>query len=359
MRTAVVILNWNTRTYLQAFLPSVVAACRELGEDPATGLPCAEAVVADSGSTDGSDALMAEAFPDVRFLPLGANYGFTGGYNRALAALDGFDCFLLLNSDILVENGFLTPLCDWMQAHPDCGVCGPKLLALEQDGKEWRKTTRFEYAGAAGGLLDRFGYPFCRGRVLSRVEEDRGQYDTPARVLWVSGACMMVRSSLWKDLGGFDDRFFAHMEEIDFCWRAAHAGWKVTVVPQSKVWHLGGGSLPQDSPFKLELNYRNNLLLLENNLAAEACARGCSPKRAQRSARCAIFRRMLLDGCSAVVYLLRGRFSACRAVCSAHRQFRKLRRGVPVPEGPRPAPAEGLFPGIVILQYLKQNENHH
>lgn len=368
MRTAVVILNWNTRTYLQAFLPSVVAACRRLGTDP-SGLPCAEAVVADSGSTDGSDALMAESFPDVRFLPLGQNYGFTGGYNRALAELEGFDCFLLLNSDILVDDDFLAPLSDWMETHPRCGVCGPKLLALEQDGDLWRKTSRFEYAGAAGGQIDRFGYPFCRGRVLSRVEEDFGQYDTPRDVLWISGACLMVRSSLWKELGGFDDRFFAHMEEIDFCWRAAHAGWRATVVPKAKVWHLGGGTLPARSPFKLTLNYRNNLLLLENNLAEEARARGFSPERARRKACCGLARRILLDGCSAALYLLGGRVSSFRAVCSAHRQFRKLRKGVPVPEGQRPAPAEGLFPraiialalckGKKIFQYLRQYEDHH
>lgn len=311
MKTAVVILNWNTRDYLAKFLPGVVSSLEGLD---------AEVIVADSGSTDGSMEMMAGAFPSVRTIPLGANYGFTGGYNRALAQVeDAAEYYVLLNSDIEVPRGWLEPLVAWMDSHPGCGACGPKLHS-------WYDRGRFEYAGAAGGLMDRFGYPFCRGRVLDMLEEDRGQYDSPADVLWITGACLMVRSSLWKELGGLDDRFFAHMEEIDLCWRAQLRGWKVTVVPESVVYHIGGGTLPKESPFKLKLNYRNNLLLLENNLALTFAAGGLS--RPERRARRLIRERMLLDGLSALVYLLGFSPKRFLSVLNAHREYRTLRRKV-------------------------------
>ena len=226
----------------------------------------AEVIVADSASTDGSLEMLFHEFPAVRQIRLDRNYGFTGGYNRALAQVEA-DYFVLINSDIEVPEDWLKPLVAWMDTHPKCGACGPKLLS-------WHDRTRFEYAGAAGGLLDRYGYPFCRGRVMKKLEKDEGQYDTPADVFWVSGACLMVRSRLWKKLGGLDDRFFAHMEEIDLCWRLQLAGYRVTVVPESYVYHIGGGTLPNDSPAKLRFNYRNNLLLLENNLDAPGRRRG-------------------------------------------------------------------------------------
>ena len=234
MRTAVVILNWNTKGYLRDFLPGLIASTK--GMD-------AEVIVADSASTDGSLEMLSQEFPAVRQIPLDKNYGFTGGYNRALAQVEA-DYFVLINSDIEVPESWLRPLVAWMDAHPECGACGPKLLS-------WHERDRFEYAGAAGGLLDRYGYPFCRGRVMSRVEKDEGQYDAPADVFWVSGACLLVRSLLWKQLGGLDDRFFAHMEEIDLCWRLQLAGYRIDVVPESVVWHIGGGTLPNNSPFKL------------------------------------------------------------------------------------------------------------
>ena len=202
MKTAIVILNWNTKGYLQAFLPGLIASTE--GMD-------AEVIVADSASTDGSLEMLFHEFPSVRQIRLDRNYGFTGGYNRALAQVEA-EYFVLINSDIEVPEDWLKPLVAWMDTHPKCGACGPKLLS-------WHDRTRFEYAGAAGGLLDRYGYPFCRGRVMKKLEKDEGQYDTPADVFWVSGACLMVRSRLWKKLGGLDDRFFAHMEEIDLCCR--------------------------------------------------------------------------------------------------------------------------------------------
>lgn len=331
MKTAVVILNWNTERYLRAFLPGLVASCPE----------GSEVIVADNGSSDGSLGYVTEAFPGVKTIALGANYGFTGGYNRALDGLDA-EYYLLINSDIEVAPGWLEPLVEYMDTHPECGVCGPKLHALLQDGGAYLRSPRFEYAGAAGGYLDRFGYPFCRGRVLRSTEEDSGQYDAPSGLMWVSGACLLTRASLWRQLGGLDERFFAHMEEIDYCWRAQLLGFTVAVVPQSTVWHLGGGTLQPKSPWKLELNHRNNLLLLENNLPATA---------GRFTARLRILFRLMLDLASAAVYLLSGRPADFRAVMRAHRGYRRLRKS-----GKTSLPGKGTVAGYwkncIILQSL-------
>ena len=314
MRAAVVILNWNTKEYLRAFLPALIAS---LGKDD--GL-----YVADSASTDGSLEMLSEEFPQVRTLPLDANYGFTGGYNRALKGLEA-DYYVLINSDVLVSEGWLEPLVAWMEAHPGCGVCGPKLHGLVKSAEGYTKSELFEYAGAAGGWLDAWGFPYCRGRVLSRVCTDKGQYDSPADVLWCTGACLMVRRNVWEQMGGLDDRFFAHMEEIDFCWRSQLAGWKVTVVPQSLVWHLGGGTLAPKSPWKLELNYRNSLLMLENNLAATYMAAGLSAKAAACKARRRICIRRGIDNLTRIIYWCTGQKAYASAVKKAHRAYRELR----------------------------------
>ena len=300
MKTAVVILNWNTKDFLEKFLPPLIESTEGLD---------AEVIVADSASTDASMEMMSEKFPKIRQIRLEKNYGFTGGYNRSLALVEA-EYYVLINSDIEVPKNWLSPLVEWMDTHPECGACGPKLHS-------WYDRDMFEYAGAAGGYLDRYGYPFCRGRVMSKIEKDTGQYDTPANVLWVSGACLMVRSSLWNSLGGLDDRFFAHMEEIDLCWRIQLSGFKVTVVPSSIVYHIGGGTLPKKSPYKLFLNYRNNLLMLENNLP-----KTIGRKRARRR----ILTRMILDGMSGIVYLITGKWESFKAVVKAHREYRKLRR---------------------------------
>ena len=300
MKTAVVILNWNTKDFLEKFLPPLIESTEGLD---------AEVIVADSASTDASMEMMSEKFPKIRQIRLEKNYGFTGGYNRSLALVEA-EYYVLINSDIEVPKNWLSPLVEWMDTHPECGACGPKLHS-------WYDRDMFEYAGAAGGYLDRYGYPFCRGRVMSKIEKDTGQYDTPANVLWVSGACLMVRSSLWNSLGGLDDRFFAHMEEIDLCWRIQLSGFKVTVVPSSVVYHIGGGTLPKKSPYKLFLNYRNNLLMLENNLP-----KTIGRKRARRR----ILTRMILDGMSGIVYLFTGKWESFKAVVKAHREYRKLRR---------------------------------
>ena len=302
--------------------------------------------------------MMAEKFPSVRRIPLDKNYGFTGGYNRALKMLCDnpsedsapasgetarcipYDLFILLNSDIEVTRDWLRPLAEWMKEHPECGACGPKLHS-------WYERDMFEYAGAAGGWIDRFGYPFCRGRVLGKVEKDSGQYDTPADVLWVTGACLAVRASVWNSLEGLDDRFFAHMEEIDLCWRMQLEGWKVTVVPESTVYHLGGGTLPKNSPQKLYLNYRNNILLLDNNLARTI---------GRRKAALRVFCRKILDGCSAMVYLLSFRMDFFRAVWRAHRDASRLiaekRSGNDAPDSHGRHSVAGIYGGCMIPRAL-------
>lgn len=349
MKSAVVILNWNTERYLRAFLPALVSSC------PADS----EVIVADSGSSDGSLDWVASEFPGLRTIALGANFGFTGGYNRALALIDA-EYYVLINSDVEVSPGWLEPLVAYMDSHPECGVCGPKLHALLPAGDGgFERSNRFEYAGAAGGLIDCFGYPFCRGRVLSRLEEDHGQWDSRNEVMWVSGACMVTRSSLWRSLDGLDDRFFAHMEEIDYCWRAQRLGYSVAVVPESTVWHVGGGTLSNDSPFKLELNYRNNLLLLDNNLPSTVGA---------ARARVIICLRFILDCASALVYLLSGSLKRCKAVFKAHKAYRSLRRRGGADSNAR-AQVKGYWKICIILQsllrgggvfkYLKRYEDSH
>ena len=325
LKTAVVILNYNTRDYLRQFLPGLIESCKGLD---------AEVIVADNASSDGSAQMMKEEFPEVRLITLTENFGFTGGYNRALQMVEA-EYYVLINSDVEVPSHWLGRLQDWMDTHPDCGACGPKLLSFKE-----RDT--FEYAGAAGGLIDSFGYPFCRGRIMQKLEKDHGQYDSPTDVLWCSGACLMVRSSVWKALGGLDERFFAHMEEIDLCWRMQLRGWKVTVVPESYVYHIGGGTLSNESPFKLRLNFRNNLLLLENNLPATLGSRF--------RARVRILVRMCLDGLSAMTYLLTGKWSFFKAVVQAHREYRKMRRpGEILPERHVPA---GLYKGWIVPKGL-------
>ena len=323
MKTAVVILNWNTEGFLREFLPGLLRSCKKVEE--------AKVIVADNASTDGSLKVMEEEFPQVRTLRFGKNLGFTGGYNRAFAEIndspDAPEYFLLINSDIEVPEDWLGPLVEWMDTHPECGACAPKLHS-------WQDRNLFEYAGAAGGYIDRFGYPFCRGRIMGKVETDKGQYDSPADVFWATGACLMVRSSVYKMLGGLDERFFAHMEEIDLCWRMQLEGWKVTVVPQSAVYHVGGGTLPATSPFKLFLNYRNNLLMLSNNLsktyALGLFRKGTSAEKAAgkgyRKARRQIGLRMFLDWISAAVYLLTFKGGCFRAVVRAHKEYRRMKR---------------------------------
>ena len=233
---------------LQTYLPKVLACSRD------------EAVVyvADNASTDDSLAMLNEKFPEVRQIVLDKNWGFADGYNKALARVDA-EYYVLLNSDVEVTPGWLKPLVSFMDAHPEVGACQPKLLSVADKSK-------FEYAGACGGVLDRYGYPYCRGRVFDTVEQDNGQYDDIHEVLWTTGACMMVRSKDYWVVNGLDGRFFAHNEEIDMCWRMRMMGRQLFCIPQSKVYHVGGGTLPKGSPMKTYLNFRNNLTMLYKNL---------------------------------------------------------------------------------------------
>ena len=248
MRTAIVILNWNGEKMLGRFLPTVI----NFSQDEA------DVWVADNASTDGSMELLAQKFPSVKTLQLDRNYGFAEGYNRALAQIAA-DYYVLLNSDVEVTHHWLTPLIEYMDAHHDVAACQPKLLS------ETAKDS-FEYAGASGGFLDRYGYPFCRGRIFDTVECDNGQYDYAADVLWATGACLLVRSQDYWETGGLDARFFAHCEEIDLCWRLRQRGRRVVCLPESYVYHVGGGTLPKGNPMKTYLNFRNNLTMLYKNL---------------------------------------------------------------------------------------------
>ncbi len=248
-KVAIVILNWNGREMLAKYLPGVVEySCQD-----------AEVWVADNSSSDGSMHLLETQFPQVKTIVLEQNFGFAEGYNRALKQVDA-DYYVLLNSDVEVRHHWLTPLVEFMDSHPQVAACQPKLLS-EQD------KDRFEYAGACGGFIDKYGYPFCRGRIFDTVEEDDGQYDYLQEIFWATGACMMVRAADYWRAGGLDGRFFAHNEEIDLCWRLRLQGKKIYCIPESEVYHVGGGTLPKSNPMKTYLNFRNNLTMLYKNLS--------------------------------------------------------------------------------------------
>lgn len=295
MTAEIVILNWNGRDHLRTFLPSVVAAA-----------PAGVGVtVADNGSTDDSAEVLAREFPTVRVVRLGRNYGFAEGYNRALREVDA-ECFVLLNSDVETPAGWLEPLLEVLEREPDVAAVAPKL-------RSWRDRASFEYAGAAGGYLDLLGYPFCRGRILRCVERDEGQYDDERDVFWVSGAAFCCRAEVFRELGGFDASFFAHMEEIDLCCRMHAAGYRVCALTDCEVFHVGGASLSQGNPRKTYLNFRNNLLLLHKNL----------PRAAGRRK---LFVRRLADTLAFMMFLLKGDLGNARAVIKAHSDFRKMRK---------------------------------
>ncbi len=297
---AVIILNWNGEKLLRRFLPSVIA-----GTDSAV----ATVYVADNGSTDGSVELLRSEFPEVRIVELDSNYGFAGGYNRAIEATR-HRYTVLLNSDVETPEGWLEPLYGFMSEHPEAGAVQPKILSYNEKHK-------FEYAGASGGFIDRNGYPYCRGRIFSTVEEDCGQYDSPIEVFWATGAALMVDTELYLSVGGLDEKFFAHMEEIDLCWRILLAGRLIYAVPTSAVYHLGGGSLPAGNPRKTYLNFRNNLLMLHKNL----------PDSTRRGA---LFRRRLLDTIAWVRFIAGLDFGNANAILRAHRDFRRMSRNYTV-----------------------------
>lgn len=320
---AVIILNWNGEKLLSEFLPSV---------DRFTPRRIADVIVADNGSTDGSLDLLRRDFPDVAVLHFDKNLGFAAGYNRALRET-GYRYTVLLNSDVAVKDDWLTPLFDYMEAHPDVAACQPKI-------RSYRNPAMFEYAGAAGGFLDRNGYPYCRGRIFASVEPDNGQYDDTVDVDWASGACLMVRTADYEAVGGLDASFFAHMEEIDLCWRLRRSGRRVVAVGDAAVFHLGGGSLPAENPRKTYLNFRNNLLMLRKNL----------PAGRRRSA---LIRRRLLDTVAWAKMMATLDFANASAVLKAHRDYRRMAKKLHESEFESEADINGR-PNILTAFYFKK-----
>ena len=292
-KVAVVILNYNGKRFLEQFLPNVIEH---------TDAALADIVVADNASTDDSVAFMREHFPEIRLIENGSNGGFATGYNLAMRQIEA-QYFVLLNSDIEVTPQWIEPVIALMDADPQIAACQPKILS-------YYDRTKFEYAGASGGFIDRYGYPFCRGRVFQHLEEDRGQYNDSCEVFWATGACMFVRADLYLQHGGLDDSFFAHMEEIDFCWRMKNLGYRIYCCPQSTVYHIGGGTLPKSSSRKTYLNFRNNLSLLYKNL----------PKS---RVLWVIAYRILLDWVAALKFLCGGGLADFWAVIRAHWAFYK------------------------------------
>lgn len=326
-RVSIVILNWNGITHLRRFLPPLVRYSE---------LPGTEIVVADNGSSDGSADYLEKEWPAIRLIRFSENLGFTGGYNKALEQLDS-DLFLLLNSDVEVTEGWLPPLLSLMEQDKGTAACTPKI-------KDLNDRSRFEYAGASGGYLDRFGYPFCRGRLFDHLEADRGQYDDTADVFWGSGACLLVRADLFRKAGGFDERFFAHMEEIDLCWRLQRMGYRIKVVPASTVYHVGGGTLDRGNSRKTFLNFRNNLLLLHKNLAAGKRGR-------------ILFTRLLMDTLSGIRYFVQGDFKDSLAVLRAHLAYHRMKRlyrkeGPADPASIDNAEPAGIYPGSIVADFF-------
>lgn len=293
LKTAIVILNWNGIDFLKQFLGTVI----DNSSDSNTAI-----YIADNGSTDGSVSWIEENHKEVRLIRLEKNHGFAGGYNLALAKIKA-EYYILLNSDIQVTSGWLKPLVEFMDNNQDVASCQPKILS-------YSKRDHFEYAGAAGGYLDKYGYPFCRGRILHKTEKDVGQYNDPVDTFWTSGACMIVRANAWKKCGGLDASFFAHMEEIDLCWRFHKAGFRVCCNPATVVYHVGGGTLPYNSKLKTYLNFRNSLFMLYKNLPDEDLEK-------------IIYKRKLLDGLAGLFFLLKGRFGNIKSILKAHRDYFK------------------------------------
>lgn len=294
-QTAVVILNYNGAGMLRRFLPSVIKYSSE-----------ASIYVADNGSSDESCDVVRNEFPAVKLMVLDHNYGFAEGYNRALAQVDE-EYAVLLNSDVEVTRGWLSPMTQFLDSNPEVAACQPKLLSFKQ--KDF-----FEYAGAAGGFIDKWGYTFCRGRIFNTVERDSGQYDDTTDVFWATGAALMIRNEVYKNNGGLDGRFFAHMEEIDLCWRLRSRGYRIACVPQSHVYHVGGATLKKENPQKTYLNFRNNLLMIYKN------APDCQLKKIM------LFRKVF-DNVAALKFLASGDYAAFKAVRKARRDFKAMRAG--------------------------------
>lgn len=326
LKVAVVILNWNGKSFLEKFLPSVIACNPDY----------AHIFIADNGSTDTSEQFIRQHYPQISWLPLGKNNGYTGGYNLALKQIEA-SYYILLNSDIEVTPGWIDPVIALMDADERVAACQPRILS-------WHQRDHFEYAGAAGGFIDLYGYPFCRGRMFDTLEQDLGQYNDPIEIFWATGACMFVRADDFHRTGAFDQDFFAHMEEIDLCWRLKRRGKKIMICPDSIIYHVGGGTLPKNNPRKTFLNFRNNLLLLAKNLPAPLFY----PLLAKR---------MLLDQVAAFKFLSNGSLKDFKAVykalISAATLYRiKRRQGREIPY----TPVEQVYGNSIVVEYFIRNK---
>ncbi len=331
--TAVVILNWNGQELLKKFLPKVIAHSK---------LDGVKIYVADNASTDNSIAFIKKQHPEVGIIQLDQNYGFAGGYNKALCQIEA-DYFLLLNSDVEPKANWLPPLINAVEKNPNLAACMPKILAYDEPNK-------FEYAGAAGGYIDYLGYPFCRGRILNENEVDNGQYNNPLPVFWASGAALFIQSKIFKEVGGLDEYFFAHMEEIDLCWRIKNMGYDIECIPQSEVLHVGGATLSQQHPQKTYLNFRNNLLMLVKNLPS---------KKVKRT----MLLRMIMDGIAFFFFILKGEFHHAAAVIKAHLSFYKLlplflKKRFKLKPTHKKINHDEIYPQSIIMAFYLKGVNH-
>lgn len=323
-KVAVVILNWNGKKFLEQFLPSVCTS----------DYPNLDICVADNASTDDSLGFVRRSFPQIKIIQNQGNVGFAEGYNLALKQVNA-DYYVLLNQDVAVKSGWIPPVIQLMESDKRIAACQPKI-------RSWKHKDYFEYAGAAGGWIDRWGYTFCRGRIFDTIEKDEGQYDTPQKIFWATGAALFIRTNLYHEAGGLDPDFFAHFEEIDLCWRLQRRGYQIWCCPQSVVYHVGGGSLEQGNPRKIFLNYRNNLIMLHKNLSPE-----------ERFSTLLI--RRILDGIAALKSLLQGRFSEFKSILKAHfayyRWLSKKRLSKSFPYPPLEY-LEGVYKKSIIWEYF-------
>ncbi|MFH0760085.1 MAG: glycosyltransferase family 2 protein [Bacteroidota bacterium] len=325
-KVSIVLLSWNSLKFLKQFLPVLISHT-----------PCelAKIIVVDNGSTDGTVDWLVREHSGIECVVFDHNLGYAGGYHRALKSIVT-PYAVLLNSDVEVIPGWISGLLDFMEAHPKAGAVAPKILGY--DDRE-----HFEYAGAAGGWIDRFGFPFCRGRIFSSIEKDTNQFNVPEKVFWASGACLMVRMECYRQAGEIDPLFFAHMEEIDLCWRIHAVRFEVWYYPHTSVFHVGGGTLPNESPYKLFLNFRNNLLLLHKNLP-------------RRSKKLILFTRRLFDWAAALQYLVRGKVANFKAVVRAHKESRLMRKQYysdyqgPIEE--QPTRITGFYNGSIVFGFF-------
>ena len=331
MTTAIVILNWNGAKYLKEFLPILIKN---------TTRKDTSIIVADNASTDSSLTVLKELFPSVQTIVLYKNYGFAGGYNKALAQIKA-DCYVLLNSDVEVTPNWLEPLIAYMSEFENVAACQPKILS-------YTNRTHFEHAGAAGGYIDRFGFPFCRGRVMSSTEEDKGQYDTTADIFWATGACLMIRADIYWQVGGLDEEFFAHMEEIDMCWRLKSRGYRISCIPKSQVYHIGGGTLNAESPHKTYLNFRNNLLMLYKNLPVNILNKTMNW-------------RFLFDYMAAFQLFITGKPKNAMSVYKARKDFKRMLPDFEIKRNENllnttSSNESDIYQGSIVLEYFLKNK---